>query len=127
MLIYCSIENQEAMNFLLNNSAHKEQISISRADFWLAAKDKATNKIVGIVGLLVFKNKIRIKAFYILKEYRNTGIGKNLIAKIVVPTETITVFSTKNSKAIFLELGFKEKSRNKNGIYFMEKVGENNE
>jgi len=127
MLIYCSIENQEAINFLLSNSAHKEQISISRADFWLAAKDKVTNKIIGVVGLLVFKNKIRIKAFYILKEYRNTGIGKNLIAKIVVPTETITVFSTKNSRAIFLELGFKERNRNKNGIYFMEKVGENNE
>lgn len=117
------VENEVAIEFLMRNKAYKEQISISKADKWMAALEEG--KIIGIIGMLNFKNKSRIKAFYVIPEKRNHGIGEKLLESILQKEMTTSAFATEQSKPLFEKHGFRVVSENKNNICFMERRSDN--
>ena len=113
------VEESLAIEFLKTNRAYKEHISISSSDVWYACT--VNDMIVSVIGKKRIGKRIRIKAFYTLKEYRNRGIGTKLLLHCLDSNE-YTAFATTDSIGIFTKAGFVTKSVNKNGIAFLEKV-----
>lgn len=125
---FSSIGNKQAKTFLVRNTAEREQISISDAQFWCGAFKG--NLLIGVVGVNYTANTARIKAFYVDKAHRGSGVGKELlefamyeddVTKLIFENKKkITVFATKNSIGIFESLGFKVAREQRNDIKFME-------
>ena len=113
--------NETAKQFLVKNKAYREHIHISDADTWEITEDDG--EVVGVIGMTYGKHKDRIKAFYVRKDKRGSGLGSRLCSEILQRTNagTVTTFATRDSKPIFEKNGFRVLNINKNGIYFMER------
>lgn len=107
------ISNEKAIEFLKTNKAHKEHISITPAEVFLGYF--IDDKLVGVVG----RTKNRIKCFYVLENYRRKGIGTWLLDAICLGS--LTAYATDKSVNLFIKHGFKIKSQNRNGIYYLRK------
>ena len=123
MITYSNIENEEAISFLRKYNAHKEHIAVGDCEFWIGAKEN--NHVVGVIGLIFVGRNVRVKNFYVQKGYRNNGIGKELLSKIIINNKKMTTFATELSRPLFEKYGFIVKSKNKNGIYFVEREASN--
>ena len=126
------ITNEEAIQFLKNNHARKEQVAYDNADRWIECYVKQLwynltfKKLVGVVGISNTKNVARIKGLYVLKDYRHKHIGINLVRLLLQQPEfwqkkRSTLFATKSSKGLFEQVGYRVKSTNKYDISFMER------
>ena len=115
-----TIDNDAAIHFLQENRAQKEHICISNADKWIACFDK--NNLIGVIGINYGKNSDRIKAFYVVSNYRKCGVGNGLLTYAMrqVHARKVTAYATEASVLLFKSHGFREISINKNGIYFLE-------
>jgi GNAT superfamily N-acetyltransferase len=116
-LKFIKICNIDARVFLKIHKANKEHISISNADEWLACYHG--EKIIGVVGILTFKNLTRIKSFYVVKEFRNKGVGTKLLDKTLKSYLKYTAFATKYSFNLFIKNGFIPQCKIKNEITFL--------
>lgn len=126
------ITNEEAIQFLKDNQAKKEQVAYDNADRWLGCYVRKSwysltfKKLVGVVGISGTKNVARIKGLYVLQDYRHKHIGIKLVQLLLDQPEfwqkkRSTLFATRRSKGLFEQVGYKVKSTNKYDISFMEK------
>ena len=117
-----NVKDDNAIHFLRQHKAHKEHISISPATHWYEAITE-DGETVGVLGILVRWTKLRVKCFYVAKEYRRQGIGASLLSFAVSQCEgvTLTAFATDDSRRLFERFGFEVKNVNKNGITFLER------
>lgn len=126
------ITNEEAIQFLKDNHARKEQVAYDSADRWIGCYVKQSwynltfKKLVGVIGISNTKNVARVKGLYVLKEYRRKHIGIKLARLLLKQPEfwtkeRSTLYATKRSRDLFKQLGYEVKSTNKYGISFMER------
>jgi len=114
------IKYEEFKLFLKVQKANREQIFVNGfCDLYYGAIH--SNILIGVVGIKRINKKIRIKQFYVNKNYRNKGVGSLLIKTAIIDEEIYTCYATLNSFEIFLKYGFKIKSENKYNIKYMEK------
>lgn len=112
-----TITNGEAVTFLREHRAQKEQISISDADKWLGAF--ADRKLVAVCGLQRIGKTVRVKGFFTDTDYRRQGIGQALLHKATNSPEEMTAFATERSCRLFEGAGFQTEKALKNNIKFM--------
>lgn len=120
MKIKFTSKTEQARDFLKKHNAEKEFILEESAAtmYGCAILDGA---VVGVIGLHIGKYADRIKDFFILPEYRNKGIGTELLNSVLQASNknTITAFCPEQLKKMFIKADFKE-TRKQNKISFME-------
>lgn len=115
-----NIEIKEAISFLKQNKATLNQISLSTiADFYYGVF--VDEVLVGVIGIMINKNVIRIKQFLVKEKYRKNGAGKALLKYILKDDKKYSVFATKFSHDLFSKNGFVVKTEKANDIKFMER------
>lgn len=105
------ITNNEGKSFLIANKASKEHISITDASLWLGAFED--DKLIGVVSTIKLGSKIRIKEFYVLKDYRGRGIGSSLLENLLKQENSYSAFATEDSFPLFVKFGFIPKRKGK--------------
>jgi GNAT superfamily N-acetyltransferase len=118
------IRNETCLKFLVRHKAQFEHISLNGI-----VDERVTcygyhfgQKLIAVVSILAFKNKHRIKAFYVDKNYRNEGYAVELIRYVLEKGVSYSVYATPFEQAIFEHLGFDDKTKNPEGkvIRYME-------
>lgn len=112
------IDNEIGKNFLINNKAQKEHISITDAELWIGYFYQ--EELVGVISKITIGKISRIKCFYVKKEFRNQGIGYSLLEEMLKYCNSkCSAFATESSYPIFKKFNFVEKE--KKPITFMTK------
>ena len=79
-------------------------------------------KIVGVISTMETKNVMRVKSFYVKKEWRGKGIGTTML-NYVIATNTenkqMTAFASQKSLNIFKKKKFIVETEKKNNIKFL--------
>ena len=79
-------------------------------------------KIVGVISKMETKNVMRVKSFYVKKEWRGKGIGTTML-NYVIATNTenkqMTAFASQKSLNIFKKKKFIVETEKKNNIKFL--------
>lgn len=81
-------------------------------------------KIVGVISTNETKKTMRIKNFFVKKEWRGKGVGTTLLNYAIstnVDKKEMTVFATKHSWKLFLKKKFEVQYTNKNNVKFMKR------
>lgn len=121
------ITQGEALAFLRDNRADREQVTASPSAVWLGAFDVA-GALMGVVGVNGTALKARIKSLFVRPSARGCGAGTELVARACsahCAGKAVTAFSTRASRGLFLRLGFREEWENaKTKIAFVAKEAE---
>jgi N-acetylglutamate synthase-like GNAT family acetyltransferase len=75
--------------------------------------------LAGIIGYKISKNKVRIKSWTVLKQYRNKGIGEKLLSFVLNIGDDFDCFATTYSYNLFKRKGFQDVKKYKNGVTYM--------
>lgn len=125
------VSNENAVAFLKDHQAGKEQVAYGKADLWVGCYVRAHwfslsfNKLVGVVGKSATKNTYRIKGLYVTKPYRRRHLAYALVEEILsrnaINPKRTTLYATVRSRDLFKQFGFVIKHENKYKISFMER------
>lgn len=98
------------------NSVYEESLKLTPKEFCFILIGKDTNKIIGIIGLIVYSYYYKVGSMYcfLKPEYWNQRFGKEAVLKMIS-------FSFNNIKLHRIELGINV--NNKNAILLAESVG----
>lgn len=112
------ISSKEHIDFLKRNKATKEQVSLNPKGKFYGYYIK--DKIAGTISINETKNNIRVKGFYVLKSFRKTGIGTELLKHVLHNNKEFSAYATERSYKIFKQERFETVSFNKNNnVRFM--------
>lgn len=110
---------EEAWEFYRKQKNKSQLYFPTHGEFFGNCKD---DEIKAIICILSFKTKKRITCFLVADNIRGKGIGSELLKKMLSKFKkfTITAFTTKHSRNLFLNNGFKVISEKANDITFVE-------
>ncbi|MCX5841382.1 MAG: N-acetyltransferase [Deltaproteobacteria bacterium] len=122
MLRKARIGDVKTIHRMINISAGKGEV-LPRAlmdiygslrDFFVYV-DEETATIAGICAMnIIWENLAEVRSLYVEEEYRNRGIGRNLVEACISEAITLQlyrIFTLTYRKDFFVHLGFKEVER----------------
>lgn len=122
MKIIYTNKNEQVQGFLQKHDAASEQVlETSAASIWGCAVED--NTVVGVIGIILGQYANRINAFFVVPEYRNRGIGTELLHDILQREreKKTAAFCTNFSEPLFLKEGFKiTREQDTSGFSFVE-------
>jgi amino-acid N-acetyltransferase len=122
MLRKARVGDVKTIHRMINISAGKGEV-LPRAlmdiygslrDFFVYV-DEETLTIAGICAMnIIWENLAEVRSLYVEEEYRNRGIGRNLVEACISEAITLQlyrIFTLTYKKDFFVHLGFKEVER----------------
>lgn len=106
------------------NDEHVKEIIETSSNYFLAARESVSHKIVGMLTLVVYRipvwKKAWIEDLVVDKEYRGKGIATKLINHAIENAKTNRVLSLNltsrpekgNANKLYIKLGFKKRDTN---------------
>jgi amino-acid N-acetyltransferase len=123
MLRKARVDDVKTIHRMINSSSGKgEMLPRSLMDIYSSVRDffvfydETESRITGICAMnIIWENLAEIRSLYVDEDYRNRGVGRNLVEACI--SEAITlglfkVFTLTYKKGFFEKLGFKEVDKN---------------
>lgn len=122
MLRKARIGDVKTIHRLINLSARKgEMLSRSLMDIYNSLRDffvyydEDESLVIGVCAMnIIWENLAEIRSVYVDQNYRNRGIGRQLVEACIseaITLELYRIFSLTDKKEFFAKLGFKEVDR----------------